>query len=221
MTAPENTGVIVADLGGTLLRVAVFDGTGEIRHRASSATPRDRPSALVGARGEHRSGAGRGVDAMVYDAVGTSAGAIIDGQLQHRRWSLAELKHIVINSATGATVEGLGSGSMPRRISDRDPRRVVDAARNGDRAMGQQVAQITDALAVGLLGGYASANDASFTDVGPHSIALIEPIPISRADGSIPTIAMIGSPRLRPHTATPARRATHGRLSGRELPARS
>ncbi len=219
MTTPDQSGVIVADLGGTLLRVAVFDAGGEIRYRASSSTPSERPAALVdalleaasavdltlrgavvgvpgpvdyfhgevhwlpnlsawqgqlsaariadmlslpvllandadlGALGEHRSGAGRGVDDMVYVTVGTGVGAgvIINGQLLHGRWSLAEIGHMIIDRATGVSVEDLCSGSALRRIAGRDPRQTVEAARNDHPAAVRQVAQISDALAVAIL----------------------------------------------------------------------
>ena len=107
----------------------------------------------LGALGEHRFGAGRGVDDMVYVSVGTGVGAgvIINGQLLHGRWSLAELGHMIVDRATGATVEDLCSGSALRRIAGRDPRQTVEAARNDHPAAVQQVAQITDALAVAIL----------------------------------------------------------------------
>jgi predicted NBD/HSP70 family sugar kinase len=58
---------------------------------------------------------------------------------------------MIVDRATGASVEDLCSGSALRRIAGRDPRQTVEAARNDHPAAVQQIAQITDALAVAIL----------------------------------------------------------------------
>ncbi|MEE9276809.1 MAG: ROK family protein [Dehalococcoidia bacterium] len=218
-TSPSDRGVLVADLGGSQLRVAVFDGAGEIRHKTSVETPPGRPAALggalsdakssvdlevlgavvgvpgpvdyqrgevgrlpnlpawegrvsarlladtlglpvilandadLGALGEHRSGAGRGVADMVYLAVGTGVGAgvVTGGRLLHGRWSLAEAGHMVIDRASGGTVEALGAGPALRRLTGEDAERVVMLAGEGDGQALAAMAQVAEALAIGLL----------------------------------------------------------------------
>jgi glucokinase len=76
----------------------------------------------LAALGEHRYGAGRGSEDMLYvtSSTGVGAGVIIGGRLLHGRLSLAEAGHTIIDRATGGTLEGLGSGgiSLPwRRLS--------------------------------------------------------------------------------------------------------
>jgi len=212
-------GIVVAELGGTRLRVAVFDAAGEERYGETIATPRERPTALaevlargvaevdlsvvgavvgvpgpvdyevgrapwlpnlpdwgdgltaralavslgvpvilandgdLGALGEHRDGAGRGVDDLVYLTVGTGVGAgvVIGGRLLHGRWSLAEAGHMVIDYRGGASVEDLGSGPALARLAGIDPTEVVERCRQGDERALADLRQTADVLAVGLL----------------------------------------------------------------------
>ncbi|MDZ4277611.1 MAG: ROK family protein, partial [Dehalococcoidia bacterium] len=49
-------GVLGVDLGGTRLRVAVFDAAGEMRHKSVVPTPPDDPQALSRAMKDARAG---------------------------------------------------------------------------------------------------------------------------------------------------------------------
>ena len=212
-------GVLAVDLGGTRLRVAVFDDAGEMRAHTVAPTPPDDPGALteamraaiaaspvtldgavvgiagplsyaeglslkmpnlprweghisaqgladatrlpvvlandadLGALGEHRFGAGRGVDDMVYVTVSTGigAGVILNGRLLHGRRSLAEIGHTTIDRQTGDTVEQLGSGTALGRIAGIDGAEVTRRARAGDREALASFSEVAGALAIGVM----------------------------------------------------------------------
>ena len=116
----------------------------------------------LAAVGEHRYGAGRGVDDMVYVTVstGVGAGVILGGRLVHGRRSLAEVGHTVIDyrEAGGdgppaedrGTVEGLGSGLALARVSGLDGAEVARRAEAGDARALTWLDEIAQALAAGI-----------------------------------------------------------------------
>ena len=106
----------------------------------------------LGALGEHRFGAGRGADDIVYvtSSTGVGAGVVIDGQLLRGRWSLAEAGHMVIDRKTGETVEQLGSGTALQRLTGEPGEKTTDAAKGGDDTAITAVLEIAEALAVGV-----------------------------------------------------------------------
>jgi glucokinase len=106
----------------------------------------------LAALGEHRFGAGRGYDDMVYvtSSTGVGAGVIIGGRLLHGRFSLAEVGHTIIDLTTGNTVESLGSGTALARLSGENPATVADRAKHGDLEALRQFSKVADAFAVGV-----------------------------------------------------------------------
>ena len=193
-------GVVTVDLGGTRLRVAVFDGESELLHKNVLATPPGDPGALpramrdaisrsdievagavvgvpgsvsyhaavveqltnlppwgsisaaelaeetavpvllandanLAALGEHRYGAGQGVSDMLHvtASTGVGGGVIIGGRLLRTHRSLAEGGHMVIDRATNATVEDLGSGTAIERAAAVDDAAIItERALEGD-----------------------------------------------------------------------------------------
>ena len=83
----ERSGIVVADLGGTQLRVTVYNTAGEERYAQSMATPRDRPSALAEALA-------RAVAGVALPVVGAVVGVPgpVDYEAGHAPWlpNLAE-----------------------------------------------------------------------------------------------------------------------------------
>ncbi len=73
----------------------------------------------LGALGEHRYGAGRGSQDMLYvtSSTGVGSGVIIGGRLARAKFSLAELGHTIIDRQTHGRVESLGSGTALARLS--------------------------------------------------------------------------------------------------------
>lgn len=210
--------VVGVDLGGTRMRVAVFDAHGGMRHKSVTPTPADDPDALpramraaieacdlvvegavVGVPGpisyakgrpfrlpnlpewegklsaqwlagevglpvllandadlaalsEHRYGAGRGTTDMLYvtSSTGVGAGVIIGGRLLHGERSLAEGGHMIIDRNSGATVEGLGSGTALERLAGMDGAEVTRRAQAGDERALAVFRDVAGAFAVGV-----------------------------------------------------------------------
>ncbi len=106
----------------------------------------------LAALGEHRYGAGRGSQDMLYvtSSTGVGAGVIICGRLLHGRLSLAEAGHTIIDWATGATLENLGSGSALARAAGEDAAAVAARAAAGDPVASHHFASTAEAFAVGV-----------------------------------------------------------------------
>ncbi len=107
----------------------------------------------LAALGEHRAGAGRGVDDLVYVtcSTGVGAGVIIGGRLLHGRRSLGEVGQTVIDWHTGDTVEQLASGTALARLSGDDPAAVSARAAAGDPHARELFAAVAAAFATGVL----------------------------------------------------------------------
>ena len=107
----------------------------------------------LAALGEHRYGAGRGSQDMLYvtSSTGVGAGVIICGRLLHGRLSLAEAGHTIIDWATGDTLEALGSGTALARAAGEDAAAVAARAAAGDPVASQHFASTAKAFAVGVL----------------------------------------------------------------------
>jgi glucokinase len=86
----------------------------------------------------------------VTSSTGVGAGVIIGGRLLHGAWSLGEAGHMVIDRATDATMEGLGSGTALARLSGLDPAEVVERAQAGDVDAQRLFREVADAFAVGV-----------------------------------------------------------------------
>ena len=106
----------------------------------------------LAALGEHRYGAGRGSQDMLYvtSSTGVGAGVIICGRLLHGRLSLAEAGHTIIDWATGDTLETLGSGSALARAAGEDAAAVAARAAAGEPVAAQHFASTAEAFAVGV-----------------------------------------------------------------------
>lgn len=80
--------------------------------------------------GEHRFGAGRNVENLLFVSCGSGVGAgvILGGQLIVGRYSLGEIGHTIIDLGSRQTVEQLGTGIALERSVDR----VVTATAAGD-----------------------------------------------------------------------------------------
>jgi glucokinase len=106
----------------------------------------------LAALGEHRYGAGRGSEDMLYvtSSTGVGAGVIIGGRLLHGRLSLAEAGHTIIERATRGTLEGLGSGSALARAAGEDAAAVAARAAQGDPGALRCFAVAAEAFAVGV-----------------------------------------------------------------------
>lgn len=106
----------------------------------------------LGALGEHRFGAGRDTEDMLYvtSSTGVGAGMIIGGRLLHGRLSLAEAGHTIIDMATGGTLEGMGSGTALARDAGEDAASVAARAANGDPDAVQLFERAANAFAVGV-----------------------------------------------------------------------
>ena len=107
----------------------------------------------LAALGEHRYGAGRGSQDMLYvtSSTGVGAGVVISGRLLHGRLSLAEAGHTIIDWATGGTLEALGSGTALARAAGEDAAAVAARAAAGDPVASRHFASIAEAFAVGVL----------------------------------------------------------------------
>lgn len=71
--------------------------------------------------GEHRFGAGRGVENLVFASCGSGigAGVVLGGRLAVGRYSLGEIGHTIIDLGSRQTVEQIGSGIAFKRSRDR------------------------------------------------------------------------------------------------------
>ena len=106
----------------------------------------------LAALGEHRYGAGRGSQDMLYvtSSTGVGAGVIIRGRLLHGRLSLAEAGHTIIDWTTGDTLETLGSGTALARAAGADAAAVAARAAAGEPVAAQHFASTAEAFAVGV-----------------------------------------------------------------------
>ena len=106
----------------------------------------------LAALGEHRYGAGRGSQDMLYvtSSTGVGAGVIIRGRLLHGRLSLAEAGHTIIDWTTGDTLETLGSGTALARAAGEDAAAVAARAAAGEPVAAQHFASTAEAFAVGV-----------------------------------------------------------------------
>lgn len=106
----------------------------------------------LAAAGEHRYGAGRGADDMVYLTIGTGigAGVILGGRLLLGGRSLAEVGHTLIDYRAGDTLEALGSGTALARLSGLDGAEAERRARAGDAEAAGWFAAIAAAVAAGV-----------------------------------------------------------------------
>lgn len=107
----------------------------------------------LAALGEHRFGAGRGVDHLVYltCSTGVGAGVIVGGRLLHTRTSLAEVGHTIIDWHSGTTVEELGSGGALGRRAGMPAEEVAVRARAGDPHAAALFRDTAAAFAVGVV----------------------------------------------------------------------
>ena len=106
----------------------------------------------LAALGEHRYGAGRGFEDMLYgtSSTGVGAGVIIGGRLLHGRLSLAEAGHTIIDRITGGTLESLGSGTALTRAAGEDAAVVAARAAKGDPDALRHFADVAEAFAIGV-----------------------------------------------------------------------
>ena len=107
----------------------------------------------LAALAEHRYGAGRGSQDMVYITVstGVGAGVILNGRLLHGRVSRAEIGHTIIDKSTRGTVESLGSGTALARLSGEDAPTVEARAKSGDQDALGHFAAAAGYLAIGVV----------------------------------------------------------------------
>jgi len=110
----------------------------------------------LGALGEHRFGAGRGVDDLVYITSGTGVGgaAILGGRLVHGRRSIAEVGWTTIdfNGPEGERrVEELGSGSALERFGGDDGVVITQRALAGEPKALAAFQRVAGSLAVGVM----------------------------------------------------------------------
>ena len=158
----------------------------------------------LAAVGEHRYGAGRGVDDMVYLTISTGigGGVVIGGQLLHAKRSLAEVGQSTIDYRELRTLESLGAGPALERRSGLSGAEVTRRARAGDAAARGWLAEIAAIIAVGVAnaieaympervvigGGVASAGalllDPLRARLGEmHSARLLDPARVVPASG--------------------------------------
>ncbi len=106
----------------------------------------------LAALGEHRFGAGRGTQDMLYmtSSTGVGAGVILNGRLLHGRHSLAEAGHTIIERSSGGTVEELGSGTALARTAGMPGHEVTERARAGDEQALTALQEVADAFATGV-----------------------------------------------------------------------
>lgn len=211
--------VLATDVGGTRMRLAVYDARGRQLHHRVGPTPGRDPGALLGALregvraspipvggavvgiagpidyrrgvpralphipgwegrvsaqgladalglpavvandadlaalGEQRFGAGAGAEDVLYltASTGVGAGVVLGGRLLHSRYSLAEIGHTVIDRASGASVEELGSGSALAALSGEDAARLSARAAAGDERAAALFREAAEAFALGVL----------------------------------------------------------------------
>lgn len=116
----------------------------------------------LAAVGEWAFGAARGLSDVVYVTVstGVGAGVILNGRIARGRRSIGEIGHTVVDRAAAragqpATLEALGSGATlgraARRLGFAHAADLVDAARRRHPAALAALADVLDALSVGLV----------------------------------------------------------------------
>ncbi|MGH2539407.1 MAG: ROK family protein [Actinomycetota bacterium] len=114
----------------------------------------------LAAVGEHRFGAGRGVDDMVYVTISTGigGGAIIGGRLLRGRRSMLEIGHTTIDrhdDGPGRTLEGAASGTALGRSAElagldaRGPA-IVELVERGDAKAVSVWKDLAEAAAFGM-----------------------------------------------------------------------
>lgn len=218
-TAARPRAMIATDVGGTQMRLAVYDARGRQLHHEVGPTPHRDPGALLealrelvrasplpvsgavvgiagpidyregvpralphipaweghvsaqgladalglpavlandadlAALGEQRFGAGAGAQDVLYltASTGVGGGVVLGGRLLHSRYSLAEIGHTVIDRASGASVEGLGSGSALAALSGEDAARISQRAAAGDGRARALFREAAEAFAIGVL----------------------------------------------------------------------
>ncbi len=106
----------------------------------------------LAALGEHRFGAGKGVDDMLYmtSSTGVGAGVIVGGRLLRAGISLAEVGHTIIDRATYDTVESLGSGTALGRRAGEDAAAVGAKASAGDPEARDHFSVVATDFAIGV-----------------------------------------------------------------------
>ena len=106
----------------------------------------------LAALGEHRYGAGRGSQDMLYvtSSTGVGAGVIIGGRLLSGQLSLAEAGHTIIDRVSGGTLESLGSGTALTRSAGEDAASVANRAAKGDADAVGYFASAAEAFAIGV-----------------------------------------------------------------------
>ncbi len=106
----------------------------------------------LGALGEFRFGAGRGVQDMVYVAAGTGVGGgvVLNGRMLRGRYSLGEIGHTIIDRNTGETVEQVASGIALRQSLGMDVSEVAQRAARGDTQDSKIFDQLRRDLAIGI-----------------------------------------------------------------------
>ncbi len=158
----------------------------------------------LAAVGEHRYGAGRGADDMVYLTISTGigGGVLIGGQLLHAKRSLAEIGQSTIDHRELRTLESLGAGPALERLSGLSGAEVTRRAQAGDEKALGWFREIAVAIAVGVAnaieaympervvigGGVASAGplllDPLRERLGElHSAQLLDPSQVVPASG--------------------------------------
>ncbi|MGE0134177.1 MAG: ROK family protein [Dehalococcoidia bacterium] len=105
------------------------------------------------ALGEHRLGAGRGVEDLVYVtcSTGVGAGVVLRGRLVRSHRSIAEIGHTIIDRTTGETVEELASGTALARRAGMPAEIVAARAASGDPQAARLFHDAADALGIGVL----------------------------------------------------------------------
>ena len=106
----------------------------------------------LAALGEHRFGAGRGSQDMVYmtSSTGVGGGVILNGRLLHGKVSLAEIGHTIIDKSKGGTLESLGSGTALGRLAGESAALVSERAARGDEKARKQFDQVARDFAIGV-----------------------------------------------------------------------
>lgn len=106
----------------------------------------------LAALGEHRFGAGRGSQDMVYvtSSTGVGAGVILGGRLLHGRLSLAEIGHTIIDRSSHGTVEQSGSGTALSRLAGEDAATVGARAIAGDEVAKAFFTEVAESFATGV-----------------------------------------------------------------------
>ncbi len=106
----------------------------------------------LAALGEHRFGAGRGSQDMVYmtSSTGVGGGVILNGRLLHGKLSLAEIGHTLIDKSKDGTLESLGSGTALGRLAGESAALVSERAAAGDEKAREQFDQVARDFAIGV-----------------------------------------------------------------------